>query len=72
MEELTVSCFLLFCSYYTVIFRHLDHRRFRLVRYDRPHRLLDSLVAGECWLRVREVPGSIPSQGQRLPKMLQK
>ena len=26
-------------------------------------RLLDSLVV-ECWLRVREVPGSIPSQGQ--------
>ena len=25
-------------------------------------RLLDSLVV-ECWLRVREVPGSIPSQG---------
>ena len=25
-------------------------------------RLLDSLVA-ECWLRVREVSGSIPSQG---------
>ena len=26
------------------------------------HRFLDSLVV-ECWLRVREVPGSIPSQG---------
>ena len=26
------------------------------------HRLLDSL---ECWLRVREVPGSIPSRGPR-------
>ena len=26
------------------------------------HRLLDSLVV-ECWLWVREVPGSIPSQG---------
>ena len=26
------------------------------------HRLLDSLVV-QCWLRVREVPGSIPSQG---------
>ena len=26
------------------------------------HRLLDSPVV-ECWLRVREVPGSIPSQG---------
>ena len=29
-----------------------------------PHRLLDSLVV-EYWLRVREVPGSIPSQGPR-------
>ena len=28
------------------------------------HRLLDSLVV-ECWLRVQEVPGSIPSQGPR-------
>ena len=28
------------------------------------YRLLDSLVVG-CWLRVREVPGSIPSQGPR-------
>ena len=27
-------------------------------------RLLDSLVV-ECWLRVWEVPGSIPSQGLR-------
>ena len=27
-------------------------------------RLLDSLVV-RCWLRVREVPGSIPSQGPR-------
>ena len=26
------------------------------------YRLLDSLVV-KCWLRVREVPGSIPSQG---------
>ena len=31
------------------------------------NRLLDSLVV-ECWLRVREVPGSIPSQGSRHPK----
>ena len=30
-------------------------------------RLLDSLVV-ECWIRVREVPGSIPSQGQRHTK----
>ena len=29
--------------------------------------LLDSLVI-ECWLRVREVPGSIPSQGLRHTK----
>ena len=32
-----------------------------------PYRLLDSLVV-ECWLRVREVPGSIPSQGPRHTK----
>ena len=31
------------------------------------HRLLDSLVV-ECWYRVREVPGSIPSQGPRHTK----
>ena len=31
------------------------------------HRLLDSLVV-ECWLRVWEVPGSIPSQGPRHTK----
>ena len=30
-------------------------------------RLLDSLVV-ECWLRVREVAGSIPSQGPRHTK----
>ena len=30
-------------------------------------RLLDSLVV-ECWLRVREVTGSIPSQGPRHTK----
>ena len=29
--------------------------------------LLDSLVV-QCWLRVREVPGSIPSQGPRHTK----
>ena len=34
---------------------------------NRIHRLLDSLVV-ECWLRVREVPGSIPSQGPRHTK----
>ena len=31
------------------------------------HRLLDSLVV-QCWLRVREVPASIPSQGPRHTK----
>ena len=31
------------------------------------YRLLDSLVV-ECWLRVREVLGSIPSQGPRHTK----
>ena len=31
------------------------------------YRLLDSLVV-DCWLRVREVPGSIPSQGLRHTK----
>ena len=31
------------------------------------YRLLDSLVV-ECWLQVREVPVSIPSQGQRNTK----
>ena len=31
------------------------------------YRLLDSLVV-ECWLQVREVPGSIPSQGLRHTK----
>ena len=30
----------------------------------RLYRLLDSLMV-ECWLRVRKVPGSIPSQGPR-------
>ena len=29
--------------------------------------LLDSLVV-ECWLRVQQVPGSIPSQGPRHTK----
>ena len=35
--------------------------------HNRNHRLLDSLVV-ECWLRVREVPRSIPSQGPRHTK----
>ena len=33
----------------------------------RRYRLLDSLVV-ECWHRVQEVPGSIPSQGPRHTK----
>ena len=33
-----------------------------LISHDNGNRLLDSLVV-ECWLRVREVPGSNPSQG---------
>ena len=37
----------------------------------RIYRLLDSLVV-ECWLRVREVPGSIPSQGPRHTKDVMK
>ena len=35
------------------------------------NRLLDSVVV-ECWLRVREVPGSIPSQGPRHTKDVMK
>ena len=31
------------------------------------NRLVDSLVV-ECWFRVQEVPGSIPSQGPRHTK----
>ena len=37
----------------------------------RLHRLLDSLVV-EYWLRVREVKGSIPSQGPRHTKDVMK
>ena len=37
------------------------------VCYRSIYRLLDSLVV-ECWLRMREVPGSIPSQGPRHTK----
>ena len=37
------------------------------VTLSKAYRLLDSLVV-ECWLRVREVPGSIPSQGPRHTK----
>ena len=35
------------------------------------NRLLDTLVV-KCWLRVREVPGSIPSQGPRHTKDVMK
>ena len=38
-----------------------------MASYFNDHRLLDSLVV-ECWLRVLEVPGSIPSQGPRHTK----
>ena len=37
------------------------------VNSNKNDRLLDSLVV-ECWLRVREVPGSILSQGPRHTK----
>ena len=37
------------------------------IDYKLVYRLLDSLVV-ECWLRVGEVPGSIPSQGPRHTK----
>ena len=43
--------------------------RLCIVRDNTQHRLLDSLVI-ECWLRVREVPGSIPSQGPRHTKIM--
>ena len=43
----------------------------KLCQYEPNHhlhnRLLDSLVV-ECWLRVREVPGSIHRQGPRRTK----
>ena len=35
-----------------------------LTKQNNGDRLLDSLVV-ECWLRVRDVPGLIPSQGPR-------
>ena len=49
-----------------VLLRKLD-RRTHCRSYEYYHRLLDSLVV-ECWLRVREVPGLIPSQGPRHTK----
>ena len=39
----------------------------RVVTARTAYRLLDSLVV-ECWLRVREAPGSSPSQGPRHTK----
>ena len=51
----STACISIMCSYKT----HLNH----CFKY----RLLDSLVV-ECWHRVREVPGSIPSQGPRHTK----
>ena len=49
---------------YSIAFRtQIDFHRLKYSCY----RLLDSLVV-ECWFRVREVPGSIPSQGPRHTK----
>ena len=45
----------------------LSHGLFDLEAHTSLTRLLDSLVV-ECWLRVREVPGLIPSQGLRHTK----
>ena len=50
MNTLHLKFFLFFLKNY---FRQFQNRKYRL---------LDSLVV-KCWLRVREVPGSIPSQG---------
>ena len=44
-------------SWCGLILLHLPYKEYH-TRHDRP----DSLEV-ECWLRVREVPGSIPSQG---------
>ena len=48
-----------------------NHYHLIMINYkynqNRKYRLLDSLVV-ECWLRVREVPSSIPSQGPRHTK----
>ena len=46
-------------------------KRTLLLQLSCEHRLLDSLVV-HCWLRVREVPGSIPSQGPRHTKDVMK
>ena len=45
--------------------------QFSLSNMKHPYRLLDSLVL-ECWLRVWEVLGSIPSQGPRHTKDVKK
>ena len=57
---------------FIVIFRYGDGQNATpythlLLSYYVSYRLLDSLVV-ECWLRVREVPGSILSQGPRHTK----
>ena len=48
---------------------HVRKLRLQLMRhlFQPFHRLLDNLVV-ECWLGVREVPGSFPSQGSRHTK----
>ena len=38
--------------------------RSQVLCHKHSYRLLDNIVV-ECWLRMREVPGSIPSQGSR-------
>ena len=49
-------------------YRMLASNIFKTLIYHKGlYRLLDNLVV-ECWLRVREVPSSIPSQGPRHTK----
>ena len=61
------------CTGSNVTYLHVHYSLLsNIFSQDRPntivyHRLLDSLVV-ECWLRVRDVPGSIPSQGPRHTK----
>ena len=56
----------MFASICTYILEHKKYQNLLLV-----HPLLDSLVV-ECWLRMWEVPGSIPSQGPRHTKDVMK
>ena len=78
-----VFCILLTidCSF-RILICHLPVNRFSFVIYNMIfiitvyymhayYRLLDSLVV-ECWHRVREVPGSIPSQGPHHTKDVMK